>query len=517
MTLAEEMTKAQSAGMLTALWAKETPDRPAAYDKYGMRTFAQVNARANQIVKLLRSRGVNAGDHIAFVSNNRAEAMEVMAASLRGGYRLIPVNWRLTETEIGYILENSDAKALFVEAEFPEALSAARAQPRLEVKLAFGGGAEGFESYEDTLAGFDGADISDPQQGTTMFYTSGTTGHPKGVFRSKLSVIIGAESNYDRFNDVQLCVCPIYHGAGLTLDTRIPMSYGVPVVFLERWDSEVLLRTIEERKVTHLHLVPIMFQRLLALPKEVRDSYDLSSLKGVLHGAAPCPPDVKRAMIEWLGPIINEYYSGTEGGAGFRTTSEEWLQRPGSVGKRPQGADMKLLDDDGNETPPGVPGTLYFRRQEENPFVYYKDPEKTENAFKGEYYTLGDVGYFDEDDYLFLTGRSADTIISGGVNIYPQEIDNELLKHVAVEDCACIGAPNREWGEEVKAVIVLKPGYPPSEETARSIIDFARGKLGGYKIPRSVDFAEELPRNAAGKIERRKVRAPYWEGRKIQI
>jgi long-chain acyl-CoA synthetase len=269
--------------------------------------------------------------------------------------------------------------------------------------------------------------------------------------------------------------------------------------------------------VTRTHLVPIMFQRLLNLPPEVRAKYDVSSLRYIIHGAAPCPPEVKKAMIDWVGPIINEYYAGSEGGAGFVVSSEEWLTKPGTVGKLPDPSALRILDDDGNEVEQGQAGTLYFRVSPIAPFEYYKDPAKTAAAHRGDYFTLGDVGYLDADGYLFLTGRTAECIISGGVNIYPQEIDNELIKHPAVEDACTIGVPNEEWGEEVKSVLTLNPGYAGSPELGTEIQTFARERLAGFKVPRSVDFVDELPRNPAGKIQRKKVRDPYWAGRARQI
>jgi long-chain acyl-CoA synthetase len=293
------------------------------------------------------------------------------------------------------------------------------------------------------------------------------------------------------------------------------MTAGVPVVFQDRWDSLEVLRLIQARRVTHVHLVPIMFQRLLAEPQ--RGSFDLSSLKYVMHGAAPCPPDVKRAMIEWLGPILGEYYAGSEGGGGFTITSEEWLKKPGSVGKLGSEDGTRVLDDEGNPVAPGEPGMLYFKVAAANPFEYFNDPEKTAASHRDGYFTLGDVGYFDEDGYLFLTGRTAECIISGGVNIYPQEVDNEFVRHPAVRETCTVGVPNDEWGEEVKAVIALYPGYTPSPELAKELLDFIRPSLAGYKMPRSVDFVDEIPRSEAGKVQRRQVRAPYWAGRDKQI
>jgi len=289
----------------------------------------------------------------------------------------------------------------------------------------------------------------------------------------------------------------------------------LPVVLLDKWDSEAVLHTIERHRVTHSHMVPIMFQRLLALPNEVRARYDLSSVKRITHGAAPCPPEVKRAMIEWLGPVLNEYYAGSEGGAGFRISSEEWLKKPGSVGKMPDAEAARIVDDAGNPCGVGIEGTIYMRVGVE--FQYYKDDAKTKAARRDNYFTLGDIGYLDDDGYLFLTGRSAETIIAGGVNIYPQEVDNELIKHPAVEDSCTVGVPHDEYGEEVKAVIQLKPAYTPSEALREEILTLARTNLARYKIPRSLDFVDELPRSAAGKILRNRVRARYWEGRSRKI
>ncbi len=512
------LTEADRKGMFPAFWAKVKPGAPAVYDRFGMRSFGQVNANANRIVRLLRELGVVAGAHIAFLTSNRCEVMEILAANMRGGYRLTPINWHFTESEVAFILDDCDAEALFVETRFEAALAAARASNRLRARIAIGGTAEGFLTLDAALAHIDGSDIEDPVLGGTMFYTSGTTGRPKGVMRPKpLFLLDGALANYDHQTDVQLCAGPTYHGAPLTVETRTAMTGGCPVVFLDRWDSHEVLRTIEQKRITHAHLVPIMFQRLLAIPAEERARYDVSSLKHIVHGAAPCPPEVKRAMIDWLGPILNEYYSASEGGARFSLTSQEWLAKPGSVGKRPADLQVRILDDEDQECPPGVPGRIFHQRSGDNPFIYYKDPDKTDQVYAGEFFHLGDIGYFDEDDYLYLTGRSAECIISGGVNIYPQEIDNELLKHPAVEDSATVGAPNAEWGEEVRAVIQLRPGFDPSDALVQEILATARRGLASYKVPRAVDFVAELPRNAAGKIQRGKVRAPYWAGRDRQI
>jgi long-chain acyl-CoA synthetase len=257
-------------------------------------------------------------------------------------------------------------------------------------------------------------------------------------------------------------------------------------------------------------MVATMFHRLLALAPEVRTRYDLSSLRYVVHGAAPCPVHVKHAMIEWFGPIIWEYYAATEGGGGFLVGAEEWLTKPGTVGRPGPGFDNRILDDDGNELPANTIGTIYMRAPDSGRFEYYKDADKTARSYRGDHFTLGDMGYFDDDGYLFLTGRSAELIISGGVNIYPQEVDNELLKHPAVRDVCTVGVPNEEWGEEVRSVVELATGFEPDEPLSAELIEWARERLAGFKCPRAIDYVTRLPRSEAGKIQRRLVRAPYW-------
>jgi long-chain acyl-CoA synthetase len=512
--LEQRLIEAASRGMSASVWAREKPQAVAIHDPIGTRTFYEVNANANRLVRLLRAHGVKGGDAVALMCSNRAEFVEVLAAALRGGYRITPVNWHLTAEEVEYIINDCEAKALIGETRYPAALQAKA--PNVRVKVSVGEDAPGFIPYAASLAPLDGGDIDDPALGGAMLYTSGTTGRPKGVYRKNSpAVLIPGPGAPD---DVQMCVGPAYHAAPLAFDVRSAMAQGNPLVFLDRWDSENVLRTIERYRVTRAHLVPIMFQRLLALPAEVKAKYDLSSLRFIIHGAAPCPPEVKKAMIDWLGPILNEYYAGSEGGAGFIITSQEWLAKPGTVGKVPAPDAVKLIDEEGGEiTERGRAGTIYFRVSPIAPFEYFKDPAKTAAAHRGDYFTLGDVGYLDEDDYLFLTGRTAECIISGGVNIYPQEIDNEIIKHASVEDSCAIGVPNEEWGEEVKVVVTLLPGNEPSEALGADILAFAKSRLAGYKAPRSIEFANELPRSPAGKIQRGKVRAPYWAGRARQI
>jgi len=520
-SLEDRLNAAAQSGMTVAVWADIKPDATFIHDPDGKtHTWGKVNAQANRIVRLLRSKGLKPGDSVALVCSNRAEFVEVLAAAQRGGWRITPVNWHLTADEIAYIINDCEAKAVFCERRVTASAAAVAQCPNLLVKVAIGGPIEGFLDYDAALAPLDGSDIPDPTLGNAMMYTSGTTGRPKGVFRAQPVVPVQAlytMRGYDHETSVQLCAGPAYHAAPLAFDVRGAMGAGCELVFMDKWDSETVLKLMHEKRVSHLHLVPIMFQRLLALPEEVKAKYDLSSVVYIVHGAAPCPPEVKAAMIEWFGPVLNEYYAGSEGGAGFVISSEEWLKKPGSVGKRPALLGSKILDEQGNECPTGVPGAIYHQLPPGGGFTYYKDEAKTQANRVGDYFTMGDVGYFDEDGYLFLTGRNAETIISGGVNIYPQEVDNELIKHEAVADSSTVGVPHDEWGEQVKAVIMLKEGYQPSDELAQEILAFARINLPAFKVPRSVDFVTDLPRSEAGKIQRNKVRAPYWEGRARQI
>ncbi len=509
---ANDLKAAAELGMAPAFWAARQPDKIAIFEMAGpTRTFGELNANANRIARLLRAEGLKPGDSVALLCPNRAEFVDVLFATQRCGLRMTPVNWHLTPEEIGYVNDNCEAKALFADAPVAGAAEAADQCPRLTLKVAIGAQLPGFLDYDAALASYSGADIDDPIRGHTMLYSSGTTGRPKGVYKPNAPIPTYDPAYQD--DDVHFCTGPAYHASPMAGDVRKALVNGVPTVLLDRWDNKTVLATIEARRVTRSHFVPIMFQRLLGLPREVRERYDLSSLRRISHGAAPCPPEVKQAMIEWLGPVLFEYYAGSEGGVGFWVTSQDWLKKPGTVGKRPDAEAAKILDDEGRELPTGQPGTIYMRLADQGGFEYFKDSAKTDSGRRDGYFTMGDVGYFDEDGYLFLTGRSAETIIVGGVNIYPQEIDNELIKHPAVADSCTVGVPHEEYGEEVRAVIELAPGYAPSETLKDEILAYARTAVAKYKIPRAVDFVPRLPRSEAGKIQRNKVRAPYWKGR----
>lgn len=512
--------QAAATGMTVAWQARRAPDRIAIISPHGRRTFAEVNTNANRLVRALRGRGLQAGDAMALVCANRPAFAEVLLAATRMGVRLTPVNWHLTGEEIAYILRDSQARAVVADARFAGAVEAAVADaPDVATRLAVAGPIDGFEDYDAALAGQPGDDIDDPVLGRTMLYTSGTTGRPKGVDRpppaagggarrgatSPLLAAMYAAGPYDPETDAHLATGPLYHAAPLAFSLTMPLSLGVTVVMMDDWDAEETLRLIDEHRITHTHMVPTMFHRMLALPQQVRERYDLSSLTFVLHGAAPCPVEVKRALIDWIGPVVCEYYAATEGTATF-ITSPEWLDKPGSVGRPVEDEQVIVLDDDGARLPAGEVGTVYLRAPEGMQFRYHGDEEKTASAYRGDYFTLGDLGELDDDGYLFLTGRSSELIISGGVNIYPAEVDDVLLTHPAVGDVGTIGVPDEEWGEQVVSVVELQADQEPTDELAEELRAFCRERLAAYKCPRRIVFAAELPRSYTGKLYRRRLR-----------
>jgi long-chain acyl-CoA synthetase len=516
----EAFFAALGSGMVPAFWAQRQPDAPAVSSPTGTLTFAELNAAANRLVRALRARGVGEGDAVALLVANRPEHVVVHAAAQRAGLRVTPINWHLTTDEAAYIAQDCEARVLVADERFA-AVAAGVAERASEAKLRWsvGGPIDGFEALDDVTSGEDPADVDDPVLGGSMLYTSGTTGRPKGVHRPAASIVAAATArrpglpplDYRPGESRHLCTGPLYHAAPLAFSLVGPLMAGAGVVLMDGWSPEETLRLIGAHRISHSHMVPTMFHRLLALPADVRAAADVSSLRYVWHGAAPCPIAVKRAIIDWWGPVLLEYYAATEGTGTF-VSSEEWLERPGTVGQVPSPDHVRILGPGGEPAPPGEPGTIYLKAPREGRFDYFKDPDKTASSYRGDYYTLGDIGYLDDEGYLFLTDRSADVIISGGVNIYPAEIEAELLGHPAVGDAAVIGVPDEDWGESVLAVIEVRAGVTAGAALAAELIGHCRARLAAYKCPRRVDFVDALPRAESGKLYKRRLRDQYRAG-----
>jgi long-chain acyl-CoA synthetase len=506
------------------LWpiAAESPDRTAVIDPGGAAvTYAELAREADRYGRGLQALGLRPGDVVATLLPNSVTALAMYFAAIETGLYIVPVNWHQVGTEVAHILGDSGARAFVADERFADV--AVVAADLAGVKHRFGAGpVPGFEPLGQL--GDDGSrERPHPRtHGAPMMYTSGTSGRPKGVRRA----LTGADPDevggmmaawfFGLFGlvpfdgHVHLCGSPLYHTAVLNFAT-ISIQLGHPVVLMDRWDPEESLRLIERHRVTHTHTVPTQFRRLLALPGAVRAGYDTSSLRSVIHSAAPCPAEVKRQMIEWLGPVIVEYYAATEGG-GTLITSEEWLRKPGSVGLPWKGSQVQVLDRAKHEVAAGQQGLVYMRMGTSS-FAYYRDEEKTQEARAGELFTVGDIGYLDSDGYLFLCDRGSDVIISGGVNIYPAEIESELACHPAVADVAVFGIPHDDWGEEVKAVVEPVPGVTPGPELTGELLAFLGGRVAKFKLPRSIDYVAELPRDPNGKLYKRRLRDPYWAGR----
>jgi long-chain acyl-CoA synthetase len=512
--------------MYPGIHAKLNPDKPA----YIMAasgetvTYGQLDARSNQGAQLFRSLGLQPGDGVSIFMENNARLFEICWAAQRSGLVYTTISSRLTAPEAAYIARDSGAKVFItshpkrdVAAELRDAVAG------LCGRYVVGGKAAGYDAWEKAVAAQPAAPIPDEVEGADMLYSSGTTGRPKGV-RFQLenkpigtppALLLLLKGLYEADEDsVYLSPAPLYHAAALRFNMAM-LRLGATCVLMEKFDAIEALRLIERYRVTHSQWVPSMFVRMFKFNEEERSRYDVSSLRAAIHAAAPCPIPVKEKMIEWWGPVIFEYYAGTESNGFTSISSDEWLTHKGSVGRALAG-EIHILDDDGNELPPGRAGCVYFANG--MAFEYHNDPAKTaESTSEQGFTTLGDVGHLDEEGYLYLTDRKVDMIISGGVNIYPQEAENVLVIHPAVADAAVFGVPNEDFGEEVKAVVQPIDMGDAGPELEEELIAFCQSRLSKIKCPRSVDFEAELPRHPTGKLFKRLLRDRYWGDRSSRI
>ncbi|KCZ86386.1 AMP-binding protein [Hyphomonas adhaerens MHS-3] len=501
--------------------AKTNPDKPA-YIMAGSGetvTYGQLEARSNQVAHALRGAGCKPGDTIALFAENSPRYFEICWGAQRAGLYYVAISSRLTAPEVEYILSDSGAKLFIAGASKRAVAEEVKALTNLEHYWSIDGPMPGFAPLETLRGAFPETPIADQMAGTDMLYSSGTTGRPKGIRpalepdmpiddTNVLIQILQAFSGAGP-DSVYLSPAPLYHAAPLRYCMTF-MKLGATLVIMEKFDAESLLKYIQQYKVTHMQMVPTMFVKLLKLPEEVRKKYDVSSLQWVVHAAAPCPVPVKEQMIEWWGPIIDEYYAGSEGNGMTWARSDEWMAHKGTVGKAVHG-EVKICNEEGDEVPVGEEGQVYFAGT--TPPNYHNSPDKNEAALNPkhkDWSSLGDVGKLDADGFLYLTDRKAFMIISGGVNIYPQECENIMITHPKVADVAVIGVPDEEFGESVKAVVQPMPGIAPSEELAAELMEFAQANLSKIKCPKSIDFDPELPRHPTGKLYKRLIRDRYW-------
>lgn len=500
-------------------FAKTTPDKIAyCMARSGATlTYRELEEASNRGAHLFRALGLKAGDHIALMLENSLRFLEICWAAQRSGLYYTAISTHLTAAEIAYIIKDCGAKVFITSIAVADHAPPADILREGGVKLFISGGARaGFQSWEDAVASQPITPIADEIGGYDMLYSSGTTGRPKGVkprypleplgdYAPNIRVLVRDMCGIDE-TSTYLSPAPLYHAAPLRFNMAVAALGGTSVI-MEKFDPEEFLRLVEQYKVTNTQLVPTMFVRMLKLPAEVRGKYDLSSLRTAIHAAAPCAIDIKRQMIDWWGPVLLEYYGGTEGNGITFVTSRDWLAHPGTVG-RPVIGETRIVGEDDTQQPPGEIGTVYFANGPQ--FSYHNDPGKTQGAYNAQgWSTLGDVGYVDQEGYLYLTDRKAYMIISGGVNVYPQETENTLIGHPAVIDVAVFGIPNEDMGEEVKAVVQLAEGYQPSLALEAELIAYCRQTLSSIKCPKTVDFDKELPRTPTGKLLKRLLRDRY--------
>ena len=490
-------------------------------------TYARLNDRSNQLAQLFYDAGLRFGDHIAVLMENRVEYFEPCWAAQRSGLFYTCINSHFNADEVAYIIDDCDAQVLVVsEALRDVAIELADKIPRVKVRLAVGGSIDGYDDYDDALARYPAEPLEEELEGTRMLYSSGTTGRPKGVKYHVERKRVGEQPAEMGMmtavwgmgpDSVYLSPAPLYHSAPLFY-CMSTMRLGGTCIVMEQFDPEDALAFIERYAVTHAQFVPTMFVRMLKLPEPARTKYDLASMKVAIHAAAPCSVETKRKMIEWWGPIIDEYYSATEGMGATFINSRDWLAHPGSVGRSMLGP-IHILDEDGNDLPAGEVGTVWFEPLAgRTGFEYHKDDAKTRDSFNDRgWSTVGDMGYLDADGYLYLTDRRTFMIVSGGVNIYPQEAENVLIEHPKVYDVAVFGIPDAEMGERVHAVVQPADWNDAGPELERLLLSYCREHLAHYKCPRAIDFERELPREQTGKLYKRLLRDRYWGDTKSRI
>ncbi len=501
-------------------WVQEDPDKPAFIMARSGRvvTRLQLEESANRCAHMLRDLGLKTGDTIAIFMENSPAFIEIACAAARSGLLYTTISTHLAVPEVEYIVNDCGAKAFFTSTARAEVASQLLDKmPNVAARLMVNGTLPGYEAYEDKVSAYPVDPIPDEMAGADMLYSSGTTGRPKGIKLNVEPMPYGELSDggkllialYGLNNEtVYLSPAPLYHAAPLRF-VMLTLYVGGTVIVMEKFDALESIKLIEKYKVTHSQWVPTMFIRMLKLPEEERRKYDVSSQKIAIHAAAPVPIQVKEQMIDWWGPILFEYYAGTEGNGLCAIASDEWLQHKGSVGRAMLGT-IKILDDEENELPPREVGTIYFADGVD--FEYHNDPEKTASSRTAQgWTTLNDVGYVDEEGYLYLTDRKTNMIISGGVNIYPQESENILVTHPKVLDAAVIGVPHEEFGEAVKAVVQLRNPAEASPALEQELIEFCRGQLAKLKCPSSIDFVDELPRTPTGKLLKRLLKDKYWK------
>ncbi|MBD3649610.1 MAG: acyl-CoA synthetase [Pseudomonadales bacterium] len=505
--------------------AEANPDKPAYImaETGQIVTFRELDDTSMQGSQLFRKLGLQRGDHIAILLENHPRFLQICWAAQRSGLYYTAISYRLQEEEVEYIVNDCEARVFITsKAREPVVEKLVGKMPNVERAYMLDGVIAGFESWEEAIAEMPAEPIADQAEGMSMLYSSGTTGKPKGIKKDLPDTEFGADTPnlfallYAATDDsIYLSPAPLYHSAPLAFNMGMLRS-GITCVIMAHFDPERALEFIEKYKVTHSQWVPTMFIRMLKLDEDVRNKYDVSSLQVAIHAAAPCPIQVKEQMIEWWGPVLHEYYAGTEGNGFVAINSEDWLAHKGSVGKPVVGAIHIVDEDTGEEVSAGEVGTIYFEGGGE--FEYYNDEEKTRSSRHPRgWSTLGDVGYLDEDGFLYLTDRKSYMIISGGVNIYPQETENLLVTHPKVLDVAVFGVPNEEFGEEVKAVVQPKDFSEAGPELEAELIEFCREHISHIKCPRSVDFEEELPRHPTGKLYKRLLKDRYWQGHKSGI